>query len=77
MTTAKDCPEPTVEEARKIVEEADAAQGLANRTDPSSGIVMKPYSADKGVLVYDPNDVEIDKEAQKKAAGARKAEDKA
>lgn len=76
MTAAKDCPEPTVEEARKIVEEADAAQGLANRTDPSSGIVMKPYSADKGVLVYDPNDVEIDKEAKKKAEAAAKAADK-
>lgn len=68
--------EPPYEEAKKIVEEHEAADGLAPRTDPSSGIVMKPYPPDPSVLVYDPEDVEYDEKAKKDAEKARKAEDK-
>lgn len=69
--------EITYEEAKKIVEEHEAAQGLAPRTDPSSGIVMKPYTPDPSVLVYDPKDPEYDEKVRKQAEVARKAEDKA
>lgn len=74
--TAKDCPETSYEEAKKIVEDHDNADALAPRTDPSSGIIMKPYAPDPSVLVYDPNDVEYDEKVKKQAADARKAEDK-
>lgn len=77
MTAKKDCRETTYEEAKKIVEEHEAAQGLAPRTDPSSGIVMKPYTPDPSVLVYDPEDTEYDETVRKQAEKNRKADDKA
>lgn len=72
--------EPTVEEAREIVEQHDEAvnpKGLASRTDPASGIVMKANKVDPSVLTYDPADVEQDKDVAKRAAEARKAEQEA
>lgn len=68
--------ETTYEEAKKIVEEHEAADALAPRTDPSSGLVMKPYPPDPSVLVYDPADPEYDEKVRKQAEKARKAEDK-
>lgn len=68
--------ETTYEEAKKIVEDHEATQGLANRTDPSSGIIMKPYTPDPSVLVYDPQDPEYDEKVKKDAEKARKAEEK-
>lgn len=72
--------EPTVEEAREIVEQHEGAvnpKGLASETDQSSGIVMKANKVDPSVLTYDPADVEQDKDVAKRAAEARKAEQEA
>lgn len=71
--------EPTVEEAKEIVEKHDEAlnpKGLRQETDQSSGIIMKANPVDKSVLTYDPNDVEYDEDVRKEAEKARKAEDK-
>lgn len=73
MTAKKDCPEPTREEAQKIVDEARDKDALAPHTDPSSGIIMKPYAPDPTVLVYDPEDIEYDEKVKKQAAKNRKA----
>lgn len=64
---------PTYEEARKIVEAEERDNGLASEVDPSSGIVMKASEADPSVLTYDPEDVEYDAEAKKRADKERKA----
>lgn len=70
--------EPTVEEAREIVQEHDDKvnpSGLAGETDPSSGIRMKAQEPDKSVLTYDPNEVEYDENVKKRAEKERKAKD--
>ena len=77
MTDSK---EPTVEEAREIVEKSDQAlnpKGLSEETNQASGIVMKANKVDPSVLTYDPSDVEYDDEARKAAEKARKEADKA
>lgn len=70
---------PTVsyDEAKRIVEEHEAAEkGLAQRTDQSSGIVMKSHPVDPSVLSYDPKDVETDEEVRKRAEKERKEAEK-
>jgi hypothetical protein len=71
--------EPTVEEAREVIEQHAAVnpKGLASETDQSSGIVMKANKVDPSVLTYDPKDVEQDKDVAKRAADERKAEEQA
>lgn len=72
--------EISVEDAKEVIEKHDEAvnpTGLAERTDASSGIVMKANPVDKSVLTYDPEDVEYDDEARKQAEKNRKAEKKA
>lgn len=64
---------PTVEDCRKIVEEADA-NTIGGETDPTSGIRMKAQEPDKSVLTYDPNDVEVDEKVRKEAERSRKAD---
>lgn len=71
--------EPTVEEAKEIVEKHEEAlnpKGLRQQTNEASGIVMKANPVDKSILTYDPNDVEYDEEARKAAEKARKEADK-
>lgn len=63
---------PTVEDCRKIVDEADT-NTIGGETDPTSGIRMKAQEPDKSVLTYDPNDVEVDEEVAKRAEKERKA----
>lgn len=72
--------EPTVEEAREVIEKHEEAvnpSALRQDTDPSSGVVMKAQEPDKSVLTYDPNDVEYDDDVRKEAEKARKEADKA
>lgn len=67
--------EPTVEEAREIVEKHDETlnpHGLRQETNEASGIVMKANQVDKSILTYDPEEVEYDEEARKAAEKARK-----
>lgn len=77
MTDKKN--EPTIEEAREIVQEHDEKvnpSGLSGETDPASGVKMKAQEPDKSVLTYDPEDVEYDEERRKQAEKDRKAADK-
>lgn len=71
--------EPTVEEAREIVEKHEEAvnpSGLAADTDQSSGLRMKAQEPDKSVLTYDPEDPEYDEDVRKREEKARKEADK-
>lgn len=76
MSTKK---EPTVEEAREVVEKHDEAlhpHGVREEVDQSSGIRMKSQEPDKSVLTYDGSDPEYDEERRKQAAKERKEADK-
>ena len=56
-----------VEAAKQVVERdrQDSKDGVAiEKTDPVSGIVMKPQSPDKSVLTYTPGDEERPAEAK-------------
>lgn len=77
MTDKKN--EPTVEEAREIVQEHDEKvnpSGLSGETDTASGVKMKAQEPDKSVLTYNPEDVEYDEQRRKQAEKERKAADK-
>lgn len=71
--------EPTVEEAKEIVEKHDEAlnpKGLRQETNQASGVIMKANPVDKSILTYDPENVEYDEEARKAAEKVRKEADK-
>lgn len=71
--------EPTVEEAREVIEKHDEAvnpKGLTERVDPSSGIRMQPNKGDPSVLTYDGADPEYDEAVRKQAERDRKTEEK-